>query len=203
MLERLPPFHKTNMVETFLKYLTARGSFTSAELEKIQAALIVRKLKKKHFLLQKGEVCRHMAFVASGCLRLYRTDETGMEHILRFATENWWLNDYESFRSAIPAKGTIDALEDSHLILWSKENWELLKSEIPAFDDIQEHLLSRSLDVQFDRLHTTISQTAEERYHEFVKTFPDLYQRVPLYMIASYLGVSRETLSRIRKPTNS
>lgn len=187
------------MIDAFLNYLTANGTFTDAELERIGAVTLVKKLKRRQYLLLQGEVCRYKAFVVSGALRLYRTSDDAVEHIMRFAIENWWLNDLESFRSGLPAKGTIDALEDSTLLLWSKENWEMLKREIPAFNALQEHLISRSFDAQGDRLYAAISQTAEERYHEFLKSFPDFYQRVPLHMIASYLGVSRETLSRIRK----
>lgn len=186
-------------MESFLHYLTARGTFTDAELERIATVTVVKKLKKRQFLLRQGEVCRFKAFVVSGSLRLYRTSADAVEHVMRFATANWWLNDLESFRSGQPAKGAIDALEDSTLLLWSKENWELLKREIPAFNALQENLLSRSLDAQGDRLYSTISYSAEERYYEFLKSFPDFYHRVPLHMIASYLGVSRETLSRIRK----
>jgi len=187
------------MMESFLHYLTAKGTFTDTELERIAAVTVVKKLKKRQYLLRQGEVCRFKAFVVSGSLRLYRTSDDAVEHVMRFATENWWLNDLESFRSGRPAKGAIDALEDSTLLLWSKENWELLKREIPAFNALQASLISRSLDAQGDRLYSTISYSAEERYHEFLKSFPDFYHRVPLHMIASYLGVSRETLSRIRK----
>lgn len=187
------------MFEIFLNYLTARGSFTDAELEQIEAVTLVKKLKRRQHLLRKGEVCRFKAFVASGSLRLYRTGDDGVEHIMRFASENWWLNDYESFRGGLPAKGAIDALEDSYVLLWSKENWEMLKREIPAFNAMQAHLLSRSLDAQGDRLYAAISYSAEERYNDFLKSFPNFSQRVPLHMIASYLGVSRETLNRIRK----
>ena len=187
------------MMEPFLHYLTARGTFTDAELERIAAVTVVKKLKKRQYLLRQGEVCRFKAFVVSGSLRLYRTSADAVEHVMRFAIENWWLNDLESFRSGRPAKGAIDALEDSTLLLWSKENWERLKREIPAFNALQEFLISRSLDAQGDRLYSTISYSAEERYYEFLKSFPDFYHRVPLRMIASYLGVSRETLSRIRK----
>ena len=187
------------MTESFLHYLTARGTFTDAELERIVAVTVVKKLKKRQSLLRQGEVCRFKAFVVSGSLRLYRTNDNAVEHIMRFATADWWLNDLESFRSGRPAKGAIDALEDSILLLWSKENWELLKKEIPAFHAFQENLLNRSLDAQGDRLYSAISYSAEERYYAFLKSFPDFYHRVPLHMIASYLGVSRETLSRIRK----
>ena len=190
------------MLDVFLHYLTAKATFTDAELERIAAATLVKQLKRRQFLLRQGEVCHHMAFVASGCLRLYRTGDDAVEHILRFAPENWWLNDYESFRSGQPAKGTIDALEDTCVLLWSKDNWERLKRDIPAFDALQNHLLSRSLDAQVDRLHTTMSLPAEERYHAFLKAFPNLSQRVPLHMIASYLGVTRKTLGRIRQHTS-
>ena len=187
------------MTEAFLHYLTAKGSFTAAELAQIAAAASRKHLKRRHYLLHEGEVCGHMVFVVSGALRLYRTDEDGAEHILRFATENWWLNDHESFNSGLPAKGTIDALEDSQLLRWSKAEWAQLTTDIPALDVVQSRLLSRSLEVHVNRLYTALSHSAEARYQEFVRAFPDLYQRVPLRMIASYLGVSRETLSRIRR----
>lgn len=189
------------MTEAFLHYLTARGSFTEAELAQIEAATSHKHLKRRHYLLHEGEVCGHMAFVVNGVLRLYRTDEDGAEHILRFATENWWMNDHESFSSGLPARA-IDALEDSYLLLWSKADWEQLKSDIPTFDAVQSRLLSRNLEAHVNRLYAAISHSAEARYHEFVQAFPDLYQRVPLHMIASYLGVSRETLSRIRRHTS-
>lgn len=187
------------MVEPFRNYLTAQAAFTDAELEQFEALATVKKLKRRDFLLRKGDVCRHMAFVIRGCLRLYRTDEAAEEHILRFAIENWWMTDPESFRTGLPAQGTIDALEETHVLLWSKENFERLKSEIPAFHALEAQLGGHYLDAQVNRLYTAISHSAEERYHAFVKAFPDFYQRIPLHMIASYLGVSRETLSRIRK----
>jgi CRP-like cAMP-binding protein len=190
------------MVEVFLNYLTLRGSFTDAELARIEAVTIVKKLKRRQYLLRKGEVSRYMAFVVRGSLRLYRTSDDAVEHIMRFAIENWWLNDYESFRSGLPAKGAIDALEDSVLLLWSKESWEMLRREIPAFNAMEDLLTSRNHDAMVDRLYAAISHSAEERYNEFLKSFPDFYRRVPLHMIASYLGVSRETLSRIRKHTS-
>jgi CRP-like cAMP-binding protein len=187
------------MVEPFRNYLTSKAAFTDDELKQMEAVAMVRKLKRRDYLLRQGDVCRDMAFVVSGSLRLYRTDEDAQEHIMRFAIENWWITDAESFRTGLPAKGSIDALEDTHVLLWSKENFELLKKELPAFNALEGHLAGRNLDAQVNRLYTAISHSAEERYQEFVNAFPDFYQRIPLHMIASYLGVSRETLSRIRK----
>jgi CRP-like cAMP-binding protein len=189
------------MVTPFRKYLTSKAAFTNDELEQMEAGAVVKKLKRREFLLRQGDVCRDMAFVVSGCLRLYRTDEDAQEHIMRFAIENWWITDAESFRTGLPAKGAIDALEDTQLLLWSRENFERLKQEIPAFNALEGTLAGRNLDAQVNRLYTAISYSAEARYEDFVKAFPDFYRRIPLHMIASYLGVSRETLSRIRKQT--
>jgi len=187
------------MVEIFVKYLTDRASFTDADLAKIDAVTVTKQLKRRQYLLHEGQICQYNAFVTSGLLRLYRVGTDATEHILRFAAENWWLSDHESFQSGLPAKGAIDALEDSQLLLWSKENWEMLRREIPAFDALQTRLTSRALDAQANRLHVAISYSAEEKYHAFLRSFPDFHNRVPLHMVASYLGLSRETLSRIRK----
>nr|GFC98073.1 hypothetical protein [Tanacetum cinerariifolium] len=120
------------------------------------------------------------------------TNPLNTRETLLFALSNGELRRRLPCRDAAargqPAKGTIDALEDTTVLLWSKDNWERLKRDIPAFDTLQEHLLSRSLDAQVDRLHITLSLPAEERYHAFRTAFPDLYRRVPLHMIASYLG---------------
>jgi CRP-like cAMP-binding protein len=187
------------MVEIFVKYLTDRASFTEDDLAKIAAVTVTKKLKRRQYLLHEGQICQYHAFVVSGLLRLYRVGSDATEHILRFTGENWWVSDYESFQSGLPAKGNIDALEDSQLLLWSRENWEMLRREIPAFDALQTKLMGRAIDAQADRLHAAISYSAEEKYHAFLRSFPDFHNRVPLHMVASYLGVSRETLSRVRK----
>jgi CRP-like cAMP-binding protein len=189
------------MVEAFRSYLRSKAAFTDADLEQLEAAAIPRKLKRHQFMVRSGEVCHHIAFVIRGSLRLYRTDEYAEEHIMRFAIENWWITDAESFRTGLPSVGAIDALEDTQVLLWSKENWDWVKREVPAFNALENQLPGRNLDAQVNRLYAAISHTAEERYHAFVAAFPDFYRRMPLHMIASYLGVSRETLSRIRKHT--
>lgn len=187
------------MVEAFLTYLTTYGPFTEAELARIEAVTIPKKLKRHQHLLQAGDVCRYEAFVVRGLLRLYRVGPDATERIMRFAAENWWICDLESFHQGLPAKGAIEVLEDSEVLLFSKENWEALKRDIPAFNALQTQVVSRSLEAQCDRLHTAIGTSAKERYHEFLKSFPDFHNRVPLRMVAAYLGVSRETLSRVRK----
>lgn len=187
------------MVDTFTTYLTTHGSFTKAELAQIAARASPRKLKRHDHLLQAGEVCRYEAFVVSGLLRLYRVGPDGTEQIMRFAAANWWMCDLESFHHGLPAKGAIEALEDSEVLLYSKETWDALKQEIPAFNALHTQVLSRSLEAHCDRLHTALGMSAKARYQAFVNAFPNFHNRVPLRMVAAYLGVSRETLSRVRK----
>jgi hypothetical protein len=107
--------------------------------------------------------------------------------------------DLESFHHGLPAKGTIEVLEDSDVLLFSKEHWDALKRDIPAFNAPHTQVLSRSLEAHCDRLQTALGMPAKERYQIFVSAFPDFHNRVPLRMVAAYLGVSRETLSRVRK----
>ena len=186
------------MFELFRSYIATKTVLTEQELKLMESLSTSRKLKKRQFLLQEGDVSRHKCFVAKGLLRLYRLGDADVEYILRFAPENWWMSDMESFTREHPARSYIDALEDSHLILWTKDNFEDLKTQIPALATLEKDLLARSFDATQDRIYSDISFTAEQKYENFIKQFPDVSNRVPLHMIASYLGVSRETLSRIR-----
>lgn len=188
------------MVDIFILYLKDKGvTLSPEETEMIRAVAIQKKLRKRQFLLEAGDVNRHKAFVVRGLLRLYRVDSTGSEHLMKFAPENWWISDRESYVAGIPSEANIDSLEDSEVILITKENWDELHAKIPTLKAFEDNLLARSSNADQNRIYDTISLTAEEKYEKFARSFPDLFNRVPLHMVASYLGVSRETLSRIRK----
>lgn len=208
MTKTSSPLQKyTSMFEIFKEYITQKAVLTVDDLDLIQSVSVVKKLRKRQYLLQEGDISRSNAFVARGCLRLYRINDTGAEHVLRFAKENWWMSDRESYLTGEPSKSYIDALEDTYLITWSKENWEKLKAAIPTLKAFEEELLARSFVASQNRIHATISLSSEEKYNHFASEFPDLLNRVPQQMVASYLGISRETLSRIRsqhicKPSN-
>lgn len=186
------------MFEKFAVYLKERASLTSEQLDEIHAVTINKRLRKRQYLLQEGNVCHYNCFVAKGCLRLYRVGEDGVEHILRFAVENWWISDQESYNNGIPSKNNIDALEDSELLLIEKNDFNHIVHNFPNFRTFKDALKARSFDVSQNRIMSNISDTAEEKYKNFIKSYPDISNRVPLHMIASFLGVSRETLSRIR-----
>jgi CRP-like cAMP-binding protein len=186
------------MFEALAQYLKKNALLTDDEIELFHTRAITKRLRKKQYLLQEGDICHYNCFVAKGCMRLYHVGDNGAEHILKFAIENWWIADYESYNSGTPSKTTIDALEDCELILIEKNDLDELTKAIPNFQSFREKLDARSFDASQNRILSNISDTAEKRYENFTKKYPDFLNRVPLHMIASYLGLTRETVSRIR-----
>jgi CRP-like cAMP-binding protein len=187
------------MFDVFAQYIRQQAALTAAEIEVLRARSVVRKLRKWQSLLHEGEVWRLNCFIASGCCRLYRFSEDGTDHTLRFAVENWWMMDQESYRTETPSVYNMEALAATTVITWTKPAWEELMHEIPALKTFSDQLLSRSFEAGQRRIFSLISSPAEAKYLEFQKTYPLVFNRVPLHMVASYLGMSRETLSRLRR----
>ena len=144
-------------------------------------------------------MAKYTAFVEKGILRSYTIDEKGNEHILQFALEGWWLADIDSFFHNNPSIFNMDALEDSELLLITKASYEELLEKVPKLERYFRILLQNNLIATQRRLLGSLSQTAEEKYTKFLSTYTGCMERVPQHMIASYLGITRETLSRIRK----
>jgi CRP-like cAMP-binding protein len=186
------------MFAEFEKYIREQASVTDEDIKQFRETAIERTLRRKDFLLREGEICRYKTFVSKGFLRAYRTTENGTEHIMRFSPENNWITDPESYDNLTPSRYNIDALEYTEVLLWTKKDFNYLFNHIPVLKAFSDKLISRTLYLTQQRVFTAISGTAEEKYDEFIKTYPDILSRVPLHMIASFLGVSRETLSRIR-----
>ena len=186
------------MFEIFETYITANGDFSPEDLRLMRSLAILKKVRRKEFLLQEGEVCRYKIFIAKGLLRSYCLKDDGTEHIMRFAPENSWTTDHESLKKQTPSKLNIEALENSEVVLWTRESLVELTT-IPAFKSYTERLIDNSLYSVHERVLMNLSYSSEEKYEDFIASFPDVFRRVPLHMVASYLGVSRETLSRIRK----
>lgn len=157
-----------------------------------------KKLRKRQYLLQEGDVCKYTAFVEKGILRTYTVDDKGTEHILQFSLEGWWIADLYSFLTGESSAFNIEALEDCELLLITKPSWDVLLEKIPAFERYFRIIIQNNLIATQRRLMGTLSETAEEKYIKLLKSHPDCVQRVPQHMIASYLGITRETLSRIR-----
>jgi CRP-like cAMP-binding protein len=189
------------VIEDLLNYIREKVNITEGELAEIAAVCHIKKLKKRQFLLQEGDVWKYHAFITKGCLRTYTVDDKGNEHNIYFAVENWWTGDRESLASGLPSIFNIDALEDCEIILINKASFEKLCTDIRVFNEMVNLILQKSFLVAQGRIHSFISLTAEEKYIRFLTKYPHLPMRVPQGMIASYLGITAETLSRIRKQT--
>lgn len=187
------------MFDLLYKKIQEKIELADDEFNYCKTLFIPKKLRKRQYLLQEGDVCKYQAFVEKGILRSYTIDEKGNEHILQFASEGWWMADLSSFLTGEPSVFTMDALEDAELLLITRDSWELLLQKIPKLEHYFRVLIQNHLITTQKRLLQSLSEQAEERYLRFTKIYPDCVQRVPQHMIASYLGISRETLSRIRK----
>ena len=187
------------MYDLFFQKLNEKLSFTEEELAIIKNYLTPRKLRKKQYLLQEGDVCKTIAFVVKGALREYNVDDKGNEHILQFALEGWVISDLYSFMTSEPATYNIDALEDSELLLLTKHSQEELLKRIPKYETYSRMQMTGAYMAMQKRVTSILSMSIEDRYLSFIEMYPNIVQRVPQHMIASYMGLTPETLSRVRK----
>jgi CRP-like cAMP-binding protein len=187
-----------SILDSFECYIRTHGLFSDEEIALIRSLAIPKHLKKKQYLLRQGNVCRFHTFVCCGCLRSYRIDDNGSEHIFSLSPANHWVSDRVSLITGAPSNEFIDALEDSAVIQLSEDSFKILLKEIPAFEALNTKIITDDCNTSRDRVYMMLSHQAEERYRQFIRHFPELHQRLPVYMIASYLGVTRETLARIR-----
>lgn len=182
----------------FENYIRTHSLFSDEEIATIRSMAIPKRLKKKQYLLRQGSVCRFHTFVCSGCLRSYRIDDNGSEHIFSLSPANHWVSDRVSLVTETPSNEFIDALEDSAIIQLSVNNFKTLLKDIPNFAVLNTKIITDECCTSRDRIYMMLSGQAEERYRQFIQCFPQLHRRIPIFMIASYLGVTRETLTRIR-----
>lgn len=187
------------MFEALFQQIDKKIHLTEEEKELCKTFFTPKKLRKRQYILQEGDVAKYVAFVEKGMLRSYTIDEKGIEHIMQFAFEGWWIADQYSFLTGEPAIYNIDALEDSELLLLSRQAEEQLMERIPKFERYFRLLLQNNLIATQRRLIGSLSKNAEERYYELIEGCPTIPQRVPQHMMASFLGITPETLSRIRK----
>ncbi|MCZ2101031.1 MAG: Crp/Fnr family transcriptional regulator [Chitinophagales bacterium] len=157
-----------------------------------------RLYRKRQYVLQEGDVCKHFNFVVRGCLRMYKIDEKGNMHILQFASEDWWITDMGSFYHKEPSQLNIDVLEDTMVLQINYENLTGLYDKAPKFNRIFRVLIENSHIALQNRLLQNISISAEERYLSFLKAYSHLTNRIPQTQIAAYLGITPEFVSRIR-----
>lgn len=186
------------MQSAFETYIRQHATLTVAELDLVLQAADSMHVPKGDYVLRQGQVCRHKIFIAKGLLRMFGTAADGSEHVLQFTTENGWTLDVESYDKQTPAQYSIAAVEATELLRWPKPAFDRLLAEIPALRAFAQQLVSRNIYNSPHRLLSALSATPEEKYSDFLRKSPDLLARLPLHMVASYLGMSLKTLTRIR-----
>jgi CRP-like cAMP-binding protein len=187
------------MFEVLFSHLLEKILLTEEEKEIIKIFFIPKKLRKRQYLLQAGDVCKYLCFVGKGLLRSYNVDDKGDEHMNMFAWEGWWTSDMYSFFTGEKAIINIDALEDTELLMITQQAFEEMTLKVPKMDRYFRILFQNSLFTKERRLISSNTHTAEEKYINLVESNPALVKRVPQNLIASYLGLAPETLSRIKK----
>lgn len=183
-----------NIINHFKKYLPLNNE----EIQALKDRVTERKIKRRQFLLQEGDVCKYFTYVQSGCFKMYGVDDKGVEHNLVFATEDDWISDIGSLHKEIPSKLFIEAIEPSVVLQISKGDLWFLYTHYPKFDrNFRVIIENKYIELQ-DRLLQTFSTTALDRYESFISQYPHLANRLPNTQIASYLGVTAEFLSKIK-----
>lgn len=185
----------SSLFDNFNKYAV----ITQDQYQLIERVLIKKYVKKKKDLLTEGEISKYLYFITRGCLRSYKVDSDGAEHVMQLVVEDHWIGDLFSLTTQTPGQLNIEAIEDSEVMLLPYGELEKLYDQVPSLERFSRKLYQKAYVTAQQRINDSRSFTAEERYRELIKSTPHLAQRVPLIYIASYLGITPESLSRIRK----
>ena len=187
------------MFNVFFTHVKGKVFLSREEQDLIKNYFTPKKLRKKQYLLQEGNVCKYMSFVEKGLLRSYNVDDKGLEHMIQFAWEGWWIADTYSFLSGDSAAYNIDAIEDTELLMITLAHFEEMTLKVPKMERYFRILFQNNIVSKERRLISSNTYSTEEKYIKLAETQPELIQRIPQNLIASYLGITPETLSRIRK----
>ena len=187
------------MFNRYFEEFNKKVPLTPEEQEYIKTFLTLKKIRKRQYFLQEGDVCKCVGFVEKGAMRLYRVNDDGSEHIVQFALEGTFMTDLYSFLTNEPSVYNIDAIEDSEMVLITKSSSDELRRLSPKYGEYVFQATSDAYIQLQKRITSIISLSLDERYKELIALYPDIIQRVPQHMIASYMGLNPETLSRVRK----
>src|SRR5512144_280846 len=171
-------------------HIEARVRLDDAEFGRCCSFFVHKHVRRRQYLLQEGDVCRSLAFVTAGCLRAYTVDRKGDEHIIQFALATWWISDFHSYLTGLPATYTIDALHDSDVLLLDRGARDLMFEQVPRMERYFRLLQEANYVATHRRIEEALSASAQERYLTFIDTYPDLVEQVPQNQIASYLGIT-------------
>jgi CRP-like cAMP-binding protein len=186
------------MYAPLLAHIARYVALTEAETDVLQSHLKHQTIARKDYLLTEGQVCPANYFVLQGCLRTYLITERGSEQTVQFSIENWWLTDYASLDTQTPSQFFIQAVEHTEVAVFDRHAQEEVFKRLPQLERYFRILLQKSAAAALFRIKVLFSLSGEARYHHFNNAFPEFVQRVPQYMLASYLGFTPEFLSKIR-----
>ena len=189
----------SKMTDLLKQYIKRNSDFSAVELEEFCRYFYPKHLKKREFLLVQNQICKFEGFVLEGCFRIFTTDKKGNENTLYFAAPDWWLMDIDSFMNSTPSNLNIQALEDSTVLLIDKPDKLSLYETLPKVERLFRRMSQKALVAWQRRLIRNHSQTAKERYHYFITTYPGIVSKLTDKQIASYLGITHEFLSKLKK----
>ena len=187
------------MFDILFAHIQEKIELTNQEKELIKTFFKQKKLRKRQYLLQEGDICKQLSFVSRGVVKSYTLDEKGNEHISVFGWEGWWISDFQSFICGHESILNIDAIEETELLLISRGDYEKMMLRVPIMERYFRILYQNSLVTKEQRLIYSHTYTAEEKYRQLIKEQPLIFERIPQNLIASYLGLTSETISRIKK----
>lgn len=190
---------RSDIAPRFIDLFTKQLGLSQAELDDLLDKFHAEHVPKRAFYLKAGDVSTHKAYMNRGCARSYTLDEKGKEHVLFFGFEDWWLADYESYTTRRPGKQYVQAIEDLELLCISRDDFDLLSERIPALKKWYEVKQQKMVFSMIDRLIEVKMRSPEERLVKLAKSRPDIFQRIAMQDIASYLDIEPQSLSRIRK----
>lgn len=182
-----------------LAYIARFIELDEAEEAHFLSIVKPRKFLKRQFVLQAGDICHYETYVVSGCLKAYFIDPDGNNHIVQFAIDDWWISDMESLMNGTPASLNIDAIEDTEVLQIEKKDFEQLFVKFPKFNALYKKMLMKAFVAHQRRIIDNLCKPAKDRYLDFIKRYRNIEQRVPQHQIASYLGMTPEFLSQIRR----
>ena len=186
-------------VESLILYFEKHLTLTDEEKQVVRKSFSEKRVQRRQYILQAGDICKLNTFVVEGCFRMYMVDDNGKEHNLQFAIENWWIGDIASFHSEEPSRLNIEAIENSIILQIKKEDQLQLFIDYPKFNRIFRVITENALVSYQRRVLQNISSTAEERYVDFMERYPFFFNRISNVQIASFIGVTPEFLSKVRK----
>ena len=183
-----------NLIQNLSKFIV----LSKDDIAIIQSLFTEKKFRKRQYILQEADVSRSETYVVTGLTRTYEVDDKGIEHIMQFGPEDWWVGDLFSFLTETPTRFNVDCLEDTQVLQISKPNLQMLYQKVPATERYFRIIIQNAYIASINRISSSLRKTAPERYQEFMERYPHIEQRVPNHQIASYLGITPQSLSRIR-----